>query len=112
MALKHPASAIHGTKYITKNGWTRNKLELITGDKLDIIRQMHICKKCETTILPSLQCLKIPYDEDVLRKTENNVYKMTLLDAVTGYAFKEGVRENKQSKMIESLIVIFEWQLV
>ena len=175
LALKHPACAIHGTKYITKNGWTRNKLELITGDKIDIIRQMHICNKCETTILPSLQCLKIPYgrvtkdgqrylleltiedglslrkttrrlkntfgleisidrlwyliqttgkkceeftqeldiklsgvfcyDEDVLRKTEKNVYKMTLLDAVTGYAFKEGVRENKQSKMIESFIV-------
>jgi hypothetical protein len=175
LALKHPACAIHGTKYITKNGWTRNILELITGDKIKIIRQMHICNKCEITILPSLQCLKIPfgritkdgqrylleltiedglslrkatrrlkntfgleisidrlwyliqttgkkceeftqeldiklsgvfcYDEDVLRKTEHNVYKMTLLDAATGYAFKEGVRENKQSKMIESFIV-------
>jgi predicted transcriptional regulator YdeE len=175
LALKHPACAIHGTKYITKNGWTKNILELITGDKIKIIRQMHICNKCVITILPSLECLKIPfgritkdgqrylleltiedglslrkatrrlkntfgleisidrlwyliqttgkkceeftqeldiklsgvfcYDEDVLRKTENNVYKMTLLDAVTGYAFKEGVRENKQSKMIESFIV-------
>ena len=175
LALKHPACVIHGTKYITKNGWTRNTLELITGDKIKIIRQMHICKKCETTILPSLQCLKIPfgritkdgqrylleltiedglslrkakrrlkntfgleisidrlwyliqttgkkceeftkeldiklngvfcYDEDVLRKTENNVYKMTLFDAVTGYAFKEEVKENKQSKTIESFIV-------
>jgi hypothetical protein len=175
LALKHPACAIHGTKYITKNGWTRNILEFITGDKIKIIRQMHICNKCAITILPSLECLKIPfgritkdgqrylleltiedglslrkatrrlkntfgleisidrlwyliqttgkkceeftqeldiklsgvfcYDEDVLRKTEKNVYKMTLLDAVAGYAFKEGVRENKQSKMIESFIV-------
>jgi len=40
-----------------------------------------------------------------LRKTENNAYKMTLLDAVTGYAFKEEVRENKQSKTIESFMV-------
>jgi hypothetical protein len=175
LALKHPACPIHGNQHITKNGWTRNTLELITGDKIKIIRQMHICNECVTTFLPSLECLKIPfgritkdgqrylleltiedglslrkatrrlkntfgleisidrlwyliqttgkkceeftqeldiklsgvfcYDEDVLRKTENNVYKMTLLDAVTGYAFKEGVRKNKQSKMIESFIV-------
>ena len=61
LALKHPACAIHGTKYITKNGWTRNILELITGDKIKLIRQMHICNKCVTTILPSLECLKIPF---------------------------------------------------
>ena len=35
------------------------------------------------------------YDEDVLRKTVKNAYKMTILDAVTGYAFEEKVKENK-----------------
>lgn len=175
LALKKPACPIHGNQYITRNGWTKNILEIIIGDKIKIIRQMHICNKCKTIFMPSLECLKIPYgritkdgqrflleltiedgislrkanrrlkntfgleisidrlwyliqttgkkceefteeldiklsgvfcyDEDVLRKTENNVYKMTLLDAVTGYAFKEEVRENKQSKTIESFMV-------
>jgi predicted transcriptional regulator YdeE len=175
LALKHPACPIHGTSYITKNGWTRNTLELITGDKIKIIRQMHICNKCVTTILPSLECLKIPfgritkdgqrylleltiedglslrkakrrlkntfgleisidrlwyliqttgkkceefteeldiklsgvfcYDEDVLRKTVKNAYKMTILDAVTGYAFEEKVKENKQSDTIKNFLV-------
>jgi hypothetical protein len=177
LALKTPGCPIHGNQHITKNGWTKNTLELITGDKIKIVRQMHICNcnECGIVILPSLEFLKIPfgritkdgqrylleltiedglslrkakrrvnntfgleisidrlwyliqttgkkceefteelgiklsgvfcYDEDVLRKTENNVYKMTLLDAVTGYAFKEEVRENKQSKTIESFMV-------
>lgn len=175
LALKHPACLIHGNQYITKNGWTRNTLELITGEKIKIIRQMHICTKCVTTILPSLECLKIPfgritkdgqryileltiedglslrkakrrlkntfgleisidrlwyliqttgkkceeftkeldiklsgffsYDEDVLRKTDKNAYKMTILDTVAGYAFKEEVKENKQSDTIEKFLV-------
>jgi len=175
LALKHPACPIHGNQHITKNGWTRNTLELITGDKIKIIRQMHICNKCVTTFLPSLECLKIPfgritkdgqrylleltiedglslrkakrrlkntfgfeisidrlwyliqstgkkceefteeldiklsgvfcYDEDVLRKTDKNAYKMTILDAVTGYAFEEKVKENKQSDTIEKFLV-------
>ncbi|MCX9074339.1 MAG: hypothetical protein OIN88_06720 [Candidatus Methanoperedens sp.] len=177
LALKTPGCPIHGSQHITKNGWTKNTLVLITGDKIKIVRQMHICNcnDCGIVILPSLEFLKIPfgritkdgqrylleltiedglglrkakrrlkntfgleisidrlwyllqttgkkceefteeldmklsgvfcYDEDVLRKTENNVYKMTLLDAVSGYAFKEGVRENKQSNTIESFMV-------
>lgn len=175
LSLKDPECPVHGTKYITKNGWTKNLLELITGEKIKIIRQMHICNKCATVFLPSLECLKIPfgritkdgqrfileltiedglslrkakrrlkntfgleisidriwyllqktgkkcekfteeldikssgvfcYDEDVLRKTDKNAYKMTLLDAGTGYAFKEEVKENKQSDTIESFLV-------
>jgi hypothetical protein len=175
LALKHPACPIHGNQHITKNGWTKNTLELITGDKIKIIRQMHICNECATTFLPSLECLKIPfgritkdgqrylleltiedglslrkakrrlkntfgfeisidrlwyliqttgkkceefteeldiklsgffsYDEDVLRKTDKNAYKMTLLDTVSGYAFKEEVKENKQSDTIEKFLV-------
>ena len=175
LALKHPACPIHGNQHITKNGWTRNTLELITGDKIKIIRQMHICNECVTTFLPSLECLKIPfgritkdgqrylleltiedglslrkakrrlkntfgleisidrlwyllqstgkkceefteelgiklsgffcYDEDVLRKTVKNAYKMTILDTVTGYAFEEKVKENKQSDTIEKFLV-------
>jgi hypothetical protein len=34
LALKKPGCPIHGTKYITKNGWTKNTLELITGDRI------------------------------------------------------------------------------
>lgn len=175
LALMNPACPIHGNQYITKNGWTRNTLELITGNKILIIRQMHICNECNTVLLPSLECIKIPfgritkdgqrymlelaiedgltlrkvkrrlkntfgleisidrlwymiqttgkkcekfteeldikssgvfcYDEDVLRKTDKNAYKMTIIDAATGYAFKEEVKENKQSDTIESFLV-------
>ncbi len=175
LALKNPACQIHGTLYITKNGWTKNTLEIITGDKIKIVRQMHICNKCSTIFLPSLECLKIPYgritkdgqrflleltiedgislrkakrrlkntfgfeisvdrlwyliqstgkkcnektneivvnfsgivcyDEDIIRKTDKNAAKMTLLDAVYAYAIKEEVRENKQSDTIKSFMV-------
>jgi hypothetical protein len=175
LALMDPACPIHGNQYITKNGWTRNTLALITGQKIKIVRQMHVCKKCKTVVLPSLDCLKIPfgritkdgqrymleltiedgltlrkakrrlkntfgleisidrlwyliqttgkkcekfteeldikssgvfcYDEDVLRKINKNSYKMTILDAATGYGFKEEVKENKQSDTIESFLV-------
>jgi len=177
LALMKPACLIHGDQHITKNGWTENTLELINGDKIKIVRQMHICNcdNCKTVLLPSLECLKIPfgritkdgqrfmleltiedglslrkakrrikntfgieisndrlwyliqttgkkcekfteeldikssgvfcYDEDVLRKTDQNAYKMTILDAATGYAFKEEAKENKQSDTIEAFLV-------
>lgn len=174
LALLNPKCPIHGDKHITENGWTSNKLDTITGDKIKIIRQMHICSKCKTVLLPSLDCIKLPYgrivkngqrylleltiedglslrkakrrfkntfgleisidriwnliqstgkmcnekmdeidvnfsgvasyDEDILLKTDNNVVKMTLLDAVNGYAIKEEVRENKKSDTIKSFL--------
>ncbi len=61
LALKNPICPIHGNQYITKNGWTKNTLEIITGDKIKIVRQMHICTKCGIILMPSLECLKIPY---------------------------------------------------
>ena len=175
LALKNPICPIHGNQYITKNGWTKNTLEIITGDKIKIVRQMHICTKCATIFMPSLECLKIPYgritkdgqrflleltiedgislrkakrrlkntfgfeisvdrlwyliqstgkkcnektneivvnfsgivcyDEDIIRKTDKNAAKMTLLDAVNTYAIKEEVRENKQSDTIKDFMV-------
>jgi hypothetical protein len=44
-------------------------------------------------------------ESHVLRKTDKNAYKMTLLDTVSGYAFKEEVKENKQSDTIEKFLV-------
>lgn len=178
LALLNPACPIHGTEYITENGWTSNILETITGDKAKIIRQMHICSECRTVFLPSLNYLKIPYgritkdgqrylleltiedglslrkakrrlkntfgleiyisrlwyliqstgiksnektneltdsgikfsgivcyDEKILRKTVKNVVKMTVLDAIYGYAIKEDVKENKKSKTIGSFLI-------
>jgi len=178
LALLNPTCPIHGTKYITENGWTSNIFETITGDKVKIIRQMHICSECQTVFLPSLKYLKIPYgritkdgqrylleltiedglslrkakrrlkntfgleiyisrlwyliqstgiksnektneltdsgikfsgivcyDEKILRKTVKNVVKMTVLDAIYGYAIKEDVKENKKSKTIGSFLI-------
>lgn len=45
------------------------------------------------------------YDEDILRKTNGNAVKMTLLDAVYGYAIKEDVKENKSSSTIKSFMI-------
>jgi hypothetical protein len=36
LALLNPKCPIHGDKYITENGWTSNKLDTITGDKIEI----------------------------------------------------------------------------
>ena len=45
------------------------------------------------------------YDEKILRKTVKNVVKMTVLDAIYGYAIKEDVKENKKSKTIGSFLI-------
>jgi len=82
LALKHPACAIHGTKYITKNDWTRNILELITGETIKIIRQMHICNKCVITILPSLQCLKIPFGR-ITKDGQRYLLELTIEDGLS-----------------------------
>ena len=44
------------------------------------------------------------YDEDILLKTAKNVAKLTIIDAVNGYAIKEEVRENKKSDTIKSFL--------
>ena len=37
LALKTPECPIHGNQRITKNGWTKNTLIPITGDKIKIV---------------------------------------------------------------------------
>jgi len=82
LALKRPACLIHGNQHITKNGWTKNTLELITGDKIKIIRQMHICTKCVTTILPSLECLKIPFGR-ITKDGQRYLLELTIEDGLS-----------------------------
>ena len=82
LALHEPACPIHGTKYITKNGWTQNILETITGDKIKIIRQMHICSECQTVILPSLECLKIPYGR-IMKDGQRYLLELTIEDGLS-----------------------------
>ena len=84
LALKKPGCPIHGTQHITKNGWTKNILELITGDKLKIVRQMHICNVngCGIVILPSLDCLKIPFGR-ITKDGQRYLLELTIEDGLS-----------------------------
>jgi hypothetical protein len=82
LALLNPACPIHGTEYITENGWTSNILETITGDKAKIIRQMHICSECRTVFLPSLNYLKIPYGR-ITKDGQRYLLELTIEDGLS-----------------------------
>lgn len=82
LALLHPECPVHGTKYIKENGWTSNKLELITGDKIKIVRQMHICSECKVIVLPSLQCLKVPYGR-ITKDGQRYLLELTIEDGLS-----------------------------
>lgn len=84
LTLKTPECPIHGNQHITKNGWTKNTLVLITGNKIKIVRQMHICNcnDCGTVILPSLECLKIPFGR-ITKDGQRYLLELTIEDGLS-----------------------------
>ena len=81
LAMIYPECPIHGNKHMTKNGWTSNTLELITGNKLNIIRQMHICSICKIIVMPSLESIKIPYGR-ITKDGQRYLLELTIEDGL------------------------------
>lgn len=82
LELQNPECPVHGSGYMVKNGWTTNTLYTITGDKIKIVRQMHICKKCHTVVMPGLECLKVPYGR-ITKDGQRYLLELTIEDGIS-----------------------------
>ncbi len=99
LALVKPECPIHGTRYMTENGWTSNKLDMITGEKIKIVRQMHICSECRTIVMPSLECLKVPYGR-ITKDGQRYLLELTIEDGLSLRKAKRRLKVSSPKKLV------------